>query len=55
MRSWWPKVYSSYQERLLNANALDFDDLLVFTVDILKSFSGYKEKISGKIPVYTGR
>lgn len=42
------RVYSSYQERLLAANALDFDDLLVFTVDILKLFPGVKKRYQEK-------
>jgi len=42
------KVYSSYQERLLNANALDFDDLLVFTVDILNLFPEIRKRYQKK-------
>ena len=30
------KIYEQYQERLLQANALDFDDLLLETVRLLK-------------------
>ena len=32
------QVYRRYQERLLEQNALDFDDLLMRTVDILRLF-----------------
>ena len=42
------KVYSSYQERLLKANALDFDDLLVFTVDILNLFPEVRKRYQDK-------
>jgi DNA helicase-2/ATP-dependent DNA helicase PcrA len=42
------KVYSSYQERLLEANALDFDDLLVFAVDILKLFPEIRKRYQEK-------
>ncbi len=42
------KVYSSYQERLLQANALDFDDLLVFTVDILRLFPETRKRYQEK-------
>jgi len=42
------KVYNSYQERLLKANALDFDDLLVFTVDILNLFPGVRKRYQDK-------
>jgi len=42
------KVYASYQERLLRADALDFDDLLVFTVDILNLFPGIRDRYREK-------
>ena len=42
------KVYCSYQERLLKANALDFDDLIVFTVNILKQFPDIRKKYQEK-------
>jgi len=42
------RVYSTYQERLLNANALDFDDLLVFTVDILRLFPEIRKRYQEK-------
>lgn len=32
------KVYSTYQERLKQANAVDFDDILTLTVEILEKF-----------------
>jgi DNA helicase II / ATP-dependent DNA helicase PcrA len=42
------KVYNTYQERLLKANALDFDDLLVLTVDILNLFPEVRKKYQDK-------
>ncbi len=42
------RVYNTYQERLLKANALDFDDLLVFTVDILNLFPEVRKKYQDK-------
>ena len=42
------KVYAAYQERLLNANALDFDDLLVFTVDVLNLFPDIRKRYQEK-------
>lgn len=37
------KIYRAYQERLLNANALDFDDLIYLTVRL---FENYPEELS---------
>jgi len=42
------KVYPLYQEKLLKANALDFDDLLMFTVDLLRLFSEVRNKYQNK-------
>ncbi|MCJ7665828.1 MAG: UvrD-helicase domain-containing protein, partial [Actinobacteria bacterium] len=42
------RVYSTYQERLLKANALDFDDLLIFTVDILNLFPEVRKRYQDK-------
>jgi len=42
------KIYSLYQEKLLKANALDFDDLLMFTVDVLKLFPEVRKKYQEK-------
>ncbi|MDZ7837519.1 MAG: UvrD-helicase domain-containing protein [Actinomycetota bacterium] len=42
------KIYSSYQDKLYKASALDFDDLLVYMVDILKLFPQVKEKYQDK-------
>ncbi|MGM0366709.1 MAG: DNA helicase PcrA [Actinomycetota bacterium] len=42
------KIYPSYQDRLYRANALDFDDLLMYMVDILKLFPEVKKKYQDK-------
>lgn len=42
------RVYPLYQEKLLKADALDFDDLLMFTVDILKLFPEVRGKYQEK-------
>jgi len=42
------KIYVLYQEKLFKANALDFDDLLMFTVDVLKLFPEAKKKYQEK-------
>jgi DNA helicase-2/ATP-dependent DNA helicase PcrA len=44
----WPEiqiadVYEAYQDRLLKANALDFDDLIVKTVELLQLFDPVRE------------
>ncbi len=46
--SGWPEVqiaevYDLYQQRLLQANALDFDDLIVRTVELFQLFPGVLE------------
>ncbi|MDE6834140.1 MAG: UvrD-helicase domain-containing protein [Ruminococcus sp.] len=38
------RVYSTYQERLKQANAVDFDDLLLLTVEIFEKFPDILEK-----------
>jgi DNA helicase-2/ATP-dependent DNA helicase PcrA len=37
------EVYASYQRRLREANALDFDDLIMTTVDLLRAFPDVAE------------
>jgi DNA helicase-2/ATP-dependent DNA helicase PcrA len=37
------EVYSLYQQRLLQANALDFDDLIMTTVNLLQAFPAVAE------------
>ncbi len=42
------KIYPLYQEKLFKANALDFDDLLMFAVDLFRLFPEVKEKYQNK-------
>ncbi|MBC7333164.1 MAG: DNA helicase PcrA [Actinobacteria bacterium] len=42
------EVYPLYQEKLLKASALDFDDLLMFTVDLLRLFPEVRQKYQEK-------
>jgi DNA helicase-2/ATP-dependent DNA helicase PcrA len=37
------ECYAAYQDRLRNANALDFDDLIMTTVEVLQSFPEVRE------------
>lgn len=41
-------IYTLYQSKLIRANALDFDDLLMYTVDILKNFPDVRNKYQEK-------
>lgn len=38
------KIYSTYQKKLINSNAVDFDDIIKLTVDILKKYPNVLEK-----------
>ena len=42
------KIYEKYQERLKNANALDFDDIIYFMVQILEENPDVLEKFQNK-------
>jgi DNA helicase-2/ATP-dependent DNA helicase PcrA len=42
------KIYGLYQEKLFKANALDFDDLLMFTVNIFNLFPEVRKKYQEK-------
>lgn len=42
------KVFRMYEERLRNANALDFDDLLIKTVKLLRTADDVREKYNNK-------
>jgi DNA helicase-2/ATP-dependent DNA helicase PcrA len=42
------RVYKMYEERLNNANALDFDDLMIKTVRLLRSVPEVREKYNNK-------
>src|SRR5437867_5375668 len=54
--SWEPSweytanVFSEYEKRLRKSNALDFDDLLIKTVDLFDKFPGLAEKYSTRFP-----
>ena len=47
------KVYPLYQEALRLNNSLDFDDLLLFTVDLLKKEFRDTQVLSKQIRVYS--
>ena len=42
------KIYKMYEERLNNANALDFDDLLIKTVKLLRKVPEVRAKLNDK-------
>ena len=42
------RVYSMYQDRLLKANAMDFDDMIFNTVVLLRDFPEVREKYSSQ-------
>jgi DNA helicase II / ATP-dependent DNA helicase PcrA len=42
------RVYPLYQDKLVKSNAVDFDDLLMYTVNILKQFTEVREKYQEK-------
>lgn len=39
-----PKIYMAYQQRLRTANAMDFDDLLVYTYELLNQHEDLRRK-----------
>ncbi len=61
-RGWWPedlptddyagelvaRVYARYQEKLKQANALDFGDLLLWTVRLLETDAGVRQRWQGR-------
>ncbi|MGN1411779.1 MAG: ATP-dependent helicase [Oscillospiraceae bacterium] len=38
------KIYSTYQEKLLNANAIDFDDIIKITVELFQKYPDVLQK-----------
>ncbi len=42
------RVYTVYQKRMLSANALDFDDIIVKTVELLRGFADVREYYQDK-------
>ena len=48
-------VYSLYQRKLFTSNAVDFDDMLMLTVDVLQRFPEAREKWAKVVPLRDGR
>lgn len=46
------KIYFEYQKLLMSSNALDYDDLLIYTKQILDTFSDIKIKWSNKFDYF---
>ena len=42
------RIYEEYQKRLTSNNAVDFDDILVYTAKLLRDFPSIREKYSQK-------
>ena len=49
------EVYELYQKRMHAANAMDFDDLLMLTVEVLERFPEALAKLAEGVPVRAGR
>jgi DNA helicase-2/ATP-dependent DNA helicase PcrA len=43
-------AYRMYQSRLRQANAMDFDDLIMVTVNILQAFPGRRRVLPPALP-----
>ena len=48
-------VYGLYQRRLHAANAVDFDDLLMLTVDVLERFPEARRTLAEGVPLHPRR
>ena len=48
-------VYGLYQRRLFASNAVDFDDMLMLTVDVLQRFPEARERWAKALPLRAGR
>ena len=48
-------IYQEYVDRCFKAGAMDFDDLLLRTNELLTRFPGSSCKISGSVSIYYGR
>lgn len=46
------KIYSEYQKLLINSNSLDYDDLLIYTKQILDKFPEIKDKWSKRFDYF---
>ena len=51
----YAEAYAEYQRRLRQANALDFDDLLMMTVHLFRAFPAVREKLAAPVPPRAGR
>jgi DNA helicase-2/ATP-dependent DNA helicase PcrA len=49
------EAYREYQRRLIAANALDFDDLIMTTVHLLQAFPDLREQYRRRVPARPGR
>ena len=45
------EVYDLYQKRLFASNAVDFDDMLFLTVDVLERFPEARAEVAGGVPL----
>ena len=54
-RSAYAEAYREYQRRLLAANALDFDDLIMTTVHLLQAYPGPARAVPAPVPARAGR
>ena len=50
-----PQVYAAYQKRLRESSAVDFDDLLVHMVTILKEHKDVRAELDAPVPLRPGR
>ena len=48
-------VYRLYERRMVEASAMDFDDLLVRTVNLLELFADVREQVPPDLPLGAGR
>ena len=48
-------VYALYQRRLFASNAVDFDDMLMLTVDVLQRFPEAQRALGEDVPLHPGR
>ncbi len=51
----YAKAYTHYQRRLRDANALDFDDLIMTTVHLLQAFPDVRRALPPQVPARAGR
>ena len=49
------RIYRTYQQRLLRANALDFDDLLFYTYILLRDNTDVRDEYGRAFQVHSGR